>query len=158
MREMHSIRFFANTRLKLRLRRLRDRRQRYHREYSAELAKARSDKKPADEIERLTADWHAEFDLIKEEIGDIETSLIIREGEKYDVHIPIQHGNYGVWEEGRAYTDRYLSSPAIAEMRTQIRKERRERWEEWTRWIPLLSALTGVIGAIIGVLSFLYKH
>ncbi len=96
-----------------------------------------------------------EFDLVTEEIGDIETSLIIREGEKYDVHVPIQHGNFGVWQEGRAYTDRYLTPSAIGEMRSKIRQEKRERWEEWTRWIPLLSALTGLIGAIIGVLAFL---
>jgi len=144
---------FPEIRSRLRLWTLRNRKQQFRREYDVDIQKAHKFGKTDDEIESLHANWRMEFDLLQEEIGAIETSLIIREGERYGVDVPIQHGNFGVWVEGRAYTNRYLTDAAIAGMRQQIRQERRERFEEWSRWTPIVSALTGLLGVIIAILA-----
>jgi hypothetical protein len=148
---------FSTIKLRLRLWKLRNEKQRYRREYGAALSAAEREKKSPEEIQELRSDWNMEFQLLHEQIGDIETSLIIREGEKYGVHVPIQQGNFGVWEQGRAYTDRYLTAGAIAQMRNEIRQEKRERWEEWTRWTPLVSALTGLLGVVVAIIALFHK-
>jgi hypothetical protein len=149
---------WMSVKLRLRLWRLRNRKQRWRRERDAEIRNAHAQKQTTDEIEKLEADWRMEFDLVREEIGAIETSLIIRQGEKYGVHVPVQYGNSGVWEEGHAYTKRYLTDSAITEMRREIRQEKRERWEEWTRWTPLVSALTGLLAVVVAIIALFHRN
>jgi hypothetical protein len=149
---------FETTSLRLKVRHLRNQKSRWRRKCDAEVGAAKRAKKPYEEIEKIQRDWQSDFDLLREEIGVAETNLIIRQGEKYGVGVPVQMGNFGVWIEGRAYANHYLSPDAVSNMRAAIRDEKKARWEVWARWVPVFSALTGLGGVIIGLLSFLNKH
>lgn len=130
------------------VRRLRREKRRLHNFYKGLSKKARVEKKSHEHHEEEMM----ETELIDSELYLLHTQRLLEVAEDKLLPTPEFKTEGGAWEQSHLTGRWRLTMEAIAELRSDIRKEKRESSEHWRLW---LAAWTGVIGALIGLTSVL---
>lgn len=100
--------------------------------------------------EQLHFEYRMEEELVEDELMVLVSSYWISVAHRLLIPIPKYETEGDTWERARSTGRYYLTRPALAELRTAIRKEQKERHEVWLLW---LAALTGLIGALTGLVA-----
>jgi hypothetical protein len=125
------------------------------------IAKAKQEKKPHEEIERIYVHASIDIDEVDEDIRQLANNHIRRQAQRYLVNVPEFSEDSGDWVQSKVYGLWHLTPETFDQVRKDIRAEEKANWEFWQSRIALaiglLGACTGLLGALIGVLAYLKK-
>jgi 23S rRNA G2069 N7-methylase RlmK/C1962 C5-methylase RlmI len=122
--------------------------------YRNKIRKAKEEKKPEDETNKLVRALIQELDEINDLITELQSDVLISRAERLGVVVPPHRDGDERWQLS-VHTERLmLSSAGMQELRSAIRTERKERSELFRSW---LTSLTGLIGVLIGLLAVILR-
>lgn len=119
--------------------------------------KARSELRTAsaDDLRRLSDDFHFEHSLADDELRRLTTRYVVAEANRLMIPTPEFIADGGDWQESDLTPGHYyLKTPALCALRAAIRAEKKEVRDQWLSWVP---AITGLVGALTGLAAILLK-
>ncbi len=113
--------------------------------------KAQTQNMSNEDIQELTHTHSTEYELIKDEIMELNTQYIVSQSQKLILPLP-DYQDDTIWDISKITGMRNLTNKGVAHLRSAIRKEQQERREGVLLWT---AAITGIIGAIIGLIAII---
>jgi hypothetical protein len=111
--------------------------------------------------EALFVDGYWRRSDLNDEIGLLQTRILIEAAERHFVPWPRYQDNPDAWERCESSEHMRLTQHAAHDLLSALRQERKDRSEVFRLWLaglgPMLTAVTGLIGAIIGLTAILLR-
>jgi len=143
---------FENIRLKFKLLKLNNSRNRTISLFRKDKRKMISEKKSRNDIRSIEEEEMFEVGLIDSEIEQCYTTYYLNKARKMFISIP-SYSDKTFWKElDQNNPILYLSVSAIKMIRDEVKNNRKDNVNQL---IQVITSLTGIIGAIIGVIAIL---